>query len=52
VFPAINIFRYPEEGDRELARKDIERLVSAGVDGFQIDSIYSDLVTRSKKQVP
>ena len=44
VFPAINIFRYPEEGDRELARKDIERLVSAGVDGFQIDSIYSDLV--------
>ena len=52
VFPAINIFRYPEEGHRELARKDIERLVSAGVDGFQIDSIYSDLVTRSKKQVP
>ena len=52
VFPAINIFRYPEEGDRELARKDIKRLVSEGVDGFQIDSIYSDLVTRSKKQVP
>jgi len=52
VFPAINSFRYPEEGDRELARKDIKRLVSAGVDGFQIDSIYSDLVTRSKKQVP
>ena len=52
VFPAINTFRYPKEGHRELARKDIERLVSAGVDGFQIDSIYSDLVTRSKKQVP
>jgi hypothetical protein len=52
VFPAINTFRYPEEGDRELARADIERLISAGVDGFQIDSIYSDLVTRSKKQVP
>ena len=52
VFPAINSFRYPEEGDRELARKDIKRLISAGVDGFQIDSIYSDLVTRSKKQVP
>ena len=52
VFPAINSFRYPEEGDRELARKDIKRLVSAGVDGFQIDSIYSDLVTPSKKQVP
>ncbi len=52
VFPAINTFRYPKEGHRELARKDIKRLVSAGVDGFQIDSIYSDLVTRSKKQVP
>ena len=52
MFPAINTFRYPKEGHRELARKDIERLVSAGVDGFQIDSIYFDLVTRSKKQVP
>ena len=46
VFPAINTFRYPKEGHRELARKDIKRLVSDGVDGFQIDSIYSDLVTR------
>ncbi len=52
VFPAINTFRYPKEGHRELARKDIERLVSAGVDGLQIDSIYFDLATRSKKQVP
>ncbi len=52
VIPAINTFRYPKEGDRELARKDIERLVSAGVDGLQIDSIYFDLATRSKKQVP
>ncbi len=52
VFPAINTFRYPKEGHRELAQKDIKRLVSAGVDGFQIDSIYSDLVTRSRKQAP
>ncbi len=52
VFPAINTFRYPKEGHRELAREDIKRLISASVDGFQIDSIYSDLVTRSKKQVP
>jgi hypothetical protein len=52
VFPAINTFRYPKEGHRELARKDIERLVSAGVDGFQIDSIYFDLATRQKKLVP
>ena len=48
VFPAINTFRYPEDGHRELARKDIERLLSAGVDGLQIDSIYLDLVTRPK----
>lgn len=44
VFPAINTFRYPKVRHRELARRDIERLVRAGVDGFQIDSIYSDLL--------
>ena len=44
VFPAINTFRYPKKGDRELAGKDIERLRSAGVDGFQIDSVYADLL--------
>ena len=48
MFPVINTFRYPGDGHRELARKDIERLVSAGVDGFQVDSIYFDLVTRPK----
>lgn len=45
VFPAINTFRYPKEGHRNLARQDIDRLLEAGVDGFQIDSIYADLVT-------
>jgi hypothetical protein len=43
VFPAINTFRYPEQGRYDLARKDIQRLDGAGVDGYQIDSIYHPL---------
>ena len=42
VIPAINTFRYPEEQHRTEARKDVERLLKAGVDGFQIDCIYQD----------
>jgi len=43
VFPAINTFRYSEEDHYEEARKDIERLLRAGVEGFQIDSVYAPL---------
>jgi len=43
VIPAINTFRYPEQGHYELARKDIQRLNEAGVDGYQIDSLYQPL---------
>ena len=43
VIPAINTFRYPDQGHYELARKDIQRLNEAGADGFQIDSIYQPL---------
>jgi glycerophosphoryl diester phosphodiesterase len=43
VIPAINTFRYPEDNHYELARKDINRLVQAGVEGFQIDSVYKPL---------
>jgi glycerophosphoryl diester phosphodiesterase len=46
VFPAINTFRYPSDQHMDLAREDIDRLMSAGVDGFQIDSIYSELLRR------
>jgi hypothetical protein len=42
VIPAINGFRYPAHAHYELARQDAERLLSVGVDGFQIDSIYED----------
>jgi glycerophosphoryl diester phosphodiesterase len=43
VIPAINTFRYPQQGHYELARKDIQRLNLAGVDGYQIDSVYHPL---------
>jgi len=43
VIPAINTFRYPAHAHLELAREDVERLLEAGVDGFQIDSVYEDL---------
>jgi glycerophosphoryl diester phosphodiesterase len=43
VIPAINTFRYPDQGHYELARKDIQRLNEAGVDGYQIDSVYQPL---------
>ena len=43
VIPAINTFRYPQHNHYELARKDINRLIRAGVEGFQIDSVYQPL---------
>ena len=42
VIPALNTFRYSKEDHRAEVRKDAERLLKAGVDGFQIDSIYQD----------
>jgi glycerophosphoryl diester phosphodiesterase len=48
VIPAINTFRYPDEGHYELARKDIQRLNEAGVDGYQIDSVYRPLFLEKK----
>jgi glycerophosphoryl diester phosphodiesterase len=43
VIPAINTFRYPKENHYELARRDINRLIKVGVEGFQIDSVYRPL---------
>jgi glycerophosphoryl diester phosphodiesterase len=43
VIPAINTFRYPADAHYELARQDIQRLNDAGVDGYQIDSVYKPL---------
>lgn len=40
VIAAINTFQYPPHAHVELARHDVRRLLAAGIDGFQIDSIY------------
>ena len=50
VIPAINTFRYPQEDHYELARKDIQRLNEAGVDGYQIDSAYQPLFLEENKE--
>ncbi|MDT8300171.1 MAG: glycerophosphodiester phosphodiesterase family protein [Sedimentisphaerales bacterium] len=50
VIPAINTFRYPEQGHYELAHKDIQRLNEAGVDGYQIDSVYQPLFLEKDSQ--
>lgn len=43
VIPAINTFRYDASTHRAQAEADIERMRTADVDGFQIDSVYQDL---------
>lgn len=40
VIPAVNSFRYPKHSFNRLEEADIHRLVAAGVDGIQIDSVY------------
>ncbi len=43
VMPSINIFHYwiyPEDEREMRAKADIERMVEAGVDGYQIDGVY------------
>lgn len=49
IFPAINTFRYPKSNHIELAKKDIRRLLDKGVDGFQLDSVYHDLIKPSSE---
>jgi hypothetical protein len=41
---SINTFHYPHHAPDRLAREDIERLVAAGTEGFQIDSAYEGYV--------
>ena len=47
VIPALNTFRYSKKHHRAEVRKDAERLLKAGVDGFQIDCIYQDYFGRA-----
>ena len=48
VIPALNTFRYTKERHRSEAKIDAERLIKAGVDGFQIDCVYQDYFGRLK----
>ena len=48
VIPALNTFRYSKKHHRSRVRKDAQRLLEAGADGFQIDSIYQDYFAREK----
>jgi len=50
VIPALNKFRYSKEHHRAEVREDAERLLEAGVDGFQFDSIYQDYFGRPRIQ--
>ena len=47
VIPALNTFRYSEKHHRAEVREDAERLLEAGVAGFQIDCIYQDYLDRA-----
>ncbi len=44
VIAAINAFHYPRHAKRTLAEQDIQRLLKASVDGFQIDDEFKELV--------
>ena len=43
VIVSINTFHYPAHAQQVLARQDVRRLLAAGVEGFQIDSVYGEL---------
>ena len=40
IIVSINTFHYPAHARQALPRQDIRRLLAAGVEGFQIDSVY------------
>jgi len=44
VIEAINSFHYPARARGSLASDDIQRLLAADVDGFQIDSWFEYLL--------
>lgn len=47
---SINTFHYPHHAPSLLARNDIERLLKAGVDGFQIDSVFDSFFPGDAKR--
>ncbi len=47
---SINTFHYPKHAVDQLARADIERLLDAGVEGFQIDSVFESFFPPDAKR--
>lgn len=45
VIPAMNTFRYPAHAFMEMARRDVHDCLALDVDGFQIDSVYTEFFT-------
>jgi glycerophosphoryl diester phosphodiesterase len=44
VIPSLNTFRFAPHAHMDLAAEQAKRLVDAGVDGFQLDSVYEEVV--------
>jgi len=47
---SINTFHYPKHAVDRLAQADIERLLAAGVEGFQIDSVFESFFPPDAKR--
>lgn len=47
---SINTFHYPHHAVAPLAQADVERLLAAGVDGFQIDSVFESFFPDGAKR--
>jgi glycerophosphoryl diester phosphodiesterase len=52
VIAAINSFHYPRHAKTALAEQDIQRLLEVGVDGFQIDDEFRELVPDKRLYSP
>jgi hypothetical protein len=45
---SINTFHYPHHAPHILAQQDIRRLLDAGMDGFQIDSVFEEYFPKNR----
>jgi len=50
VIPAMNTFRYPAHAFMEMARRDVHDCLALAVDGFQIDSVYTEFFTEGIRE--
>jgi len=52
AIPALNTFHYPPENNVQDAGVDAHRLLEAGADGFQIDSVYQHFFGLPRRPMP